>query len=196
MAKLKDSILLQETMKKIEFHTKHQRKSSMEIEGPVEHDPEYLLIVDANNLLVQIDNEIVLFIVPSRESTGRDSPVEQLVQLPLDYLKTVQELGNNVDRAKMNVDLQKFLTQATIMIVSVSASTTGVRRTSPVHRRNALLLSSRQNLTDEELERVMEACQMVCSPPLIPSFPPILSFVLGDETEREQANDFDLRRVE
>ncbi|CAF4090949.1 unnamed protein product, partial [Adineta steineri] len=28
VAKLKDSILLQETMKKIEFHTKHQRKST------------------------------------------------------------------------------------------------------------------------------------------------------------------------
>lgn len=125
VAKLKDSILLQETMKKIEFHTKHQRKSSMEIEGPVEHDPEYLLIVDANNLLVQIDNEIdIIHNFVKGIYRKRFPELEQLVQLPLDYLKTVQELGNNVDRAKMNVDLQKFLTQATIMIVSVSASTT------------------------------------------------------------------------
>ncbi|CAF1303612.1 unnamed protein product, partial [Adineta ricciae] len=41
VAKLQESILLQETMRKIDFHTKHQRKSTMEIEGPVEYDPEY-----------------------------------------------------------------------------------------------------------------------------------------------------------
>ncbi|CAF1679948.1 unnamed protein product, partial [Adineta ricciae] len=35
VAKLQESILLQETMRKIDFHTKHQRKSTMEIEGPV-----------------------------------------------------------------------------------------------------------------------------------------------------------------
>jgi len=44
----------------------------------------------------------------------------------------------------MNENLSKFLTQATIMIVSVSASTT-----------------QGQNLTDEELQRVIEACLIV-----------------------------------
>lgn len=29
-----------------------------EVLGPVESDPEYLLIVDANNLIVEIDDEI------------------------------------------------------------------------------------------------------------------------------------------
>lgn len=44
----------------------------------------------------------------------------------------------------MNENLLKFLTQATIMIVSVSASTT-----------------QGQNLTSEELERVIEGCEIV-----------------------------------
>ncbi|CAF0788507.1 unnamed protein product [Rotaria sordida] len=144
VAKLKDSLLLKETMKKIDFYTKHQRKSTAEIQGPVEHDPEYLLIVDANNLLVEIDNEIDIIHNFVRTIYYKRFPeLEQLVQLPMDYLTTVQELANNVDRAKMNEKLPKFLTPATIMIVSVSASTT-----------------QGKNLTNEELERVMEACQM------------------------------------
>jgi U4/U6 small nuclear ribonucleoprotein PRP31 len=91
VAKLQDSILLQETMRKIEFYTKHQRKSTMEIEGPVEHDPEYLLIVDANNLLVEIDNEIDIIHNYVRGIYRRRFPeLEQLVQLPMDYFRTVQ----------------------------------------------------------------------------------------------------------
>ena len=91
VAKLKDSVLLQETMRKIDYYTKHQRKSTMEIQGPVEHDPEYLLIVDANNLLVEIDNEIDIIHNFVRGIYHKRFPeLEQLVQLPLDYLKTVQ----------------------------------------------------------------------------------------------------------
>jgi len=91
VAKLKDSILLQETMRKIDFYTKHQRKSTAEIQGPVEHDPEYLLIVDANNLLVEIDNEIDIIHNYVRTIYHKRFPeLEQLVQLPMDYLKTVK----------------------------------------------------------------------------------------------------------
>lgn len=91
VAKLTDSILLKETMKKIDFYTKHQRKSTAEIQGPVEHDPEYLLIVDANNLLVEIDNEIDIIYNFVRTIYHKRFPeLEQLVQLPMDYLKTVQ----------------------------------------------------------------------------------------------------------
>jgi len=35
-----------------------------------------------------------------------------------------QELGNNIDRSKNNEVLQQILTPATIMVVSVTASTT------------------------------------------------------------------------
>ena len=91
VAKLKDSLLLGETMRKIDFYTKHQRTSTSEIEGLVEHDPEYLLIVDANNLLVEIDNEIDIVHNFVRNIYRQRFPeLEQLVQLPLDYLKTVQ----------------------------------------------------------------------------------------------------------
>lgn len=42
----------------------------------------------------------------------------------LDYIQTVKELGNDLDQVKNNEKLQQTLTQATIMVVSVTASTT------------------------------------------------------------------------
>lgn len=50
--------------------------------------------------------------------------LESLVVEHLEYMRTVRELGNNLDRAKNNETLQQFLTQATIMVVTVTASTT------------------------------------------------------------------------
>lgn len=50
--------------------------------------------------------------------------LESLIVTPLEYIRSVKELGNDLDRAKNNEILQSFLTQATIMIVSVTASTT------------------------------------------------------------------------
>lgn len=42
----------------------------------------------------------------------------------MEYLLAVRELGNDLDQVKNNEKLQALLTQATIMIVSVTASTT------------------------------------------------------------------------
>lgn len=50
--------------------------------------------------------------------------LDSLVVIPLEYVRTVKELGNDLDQAKNNETLQTFLTQATIMVVSVTASTT------------------------------------------------------------------------
>ncbi|KOX71440.1 U4/U6 small nuclear ribonucleoprotein Prp31 [Melipona quadrifasciata] len=127
LAKLRDSEQLQKVMLQIEKYSKIPRKSA-DIIGPVESDPEYQLIVEANNMAVDIDDEIEL---------------ESLVVGPLEYVMTVRELGNDLDRAKNNETLQQFLTQATIMVVSVTASTT-----------------QGQLLTEEEKEAICEACDM------------------------------------
>ena len=96
-----------------------------DIMGPVEADPEYQLIVSANTLAVDIDNEISTIHKFTRDKyTKRFPELESLVVSPLEYLKTVRELGNNLDKAKNNQVLSNFLTQATIMVVSVTASTT------------------------------------------------------------------------
>lgn len=57
LAKLHDSDRLKRILSEIEiFRYKFRRPE--DVIGPVEQDPEYLLIVEANNVAVEIDNEI------------------------------------------------------------------------------------------------------------------------------------------
>lgn len=93
--------------------------------GAVETDPEYRLIVEANNIAADIDNEILTIHKFVKEKYQKRFPeLESLVVGALEYVKTVKELGNDLDQAKNNEILQQFVTQATIMVVSVTASTT------------------------------------------------------------------------
>lgn len=57
LAKLRDSEQLQKVVIQIEKYSKLPRRST-DIVGPVESDPEYQLIVEANNMAVDIDDEI------------------------------------------------------------------------------------------------------------------------------------------
>lgn len=57
LCKLRDSEHLADIMKQIQNYMMKIRKSS-DIIGPVESDPEYQLIVEANNTAADIDNEI------------------------------------------------------------------------------------------------------------------------------------------
>lgn len=57
LCKLRDSPHLQEIINQIEQHVKKTRKFN-DIIGPVELDPEYQLIVEANNIAADIDAEI------------------------------------------------------------------------------------------------------------------------------------------
>lgn len=143
VAKLKDSKELAYILTSInEYSLKPKRKA---IAGPVEADPEYKLIVDANNMTVEIDNEINVIHQFTKDLYSKRFPeLESLVPTPLEYICTVKELGNNIlERSKNNEILQDILTPATIMVVSVTASTTqGI------------------DLSDKDLETVMEGCEM------------------------------------
>lgn len=143
IAKLLDSDQLKRITEQIEVYQK-QNLTRFEIIGPVEQDPEYKLIVEANNLTVEIDNEIGVIHKYIRDKYSKRFPeLESLVPNALDYIRTVRELGNRVGNAKNNEVLQKFLTTATIMVVSVSASTT-----------------QGSNLNEKELELIDEACDI------------------------------------
>lgn len=143
IAKLRDSEELVEVMNLIEKYAKQKRKEA--VAGPVEFDPEYKLIVQANNLTVEIDNEINVIHKFTRDYYLKRFPeLESLVNNPLQYISTVKELGNNVlDNCKNSSALHDILTPATIMVVSVTASTT----------QGTLL-------TEEEMNIVNEACDM------------------------------------
>ncbi|KDR18987.1 U4/U6 small nuclear ribonucleoprotein Prp31 [Zootermopsis nevadensis] len=143
IAKLRDSKRLRNIMDQIDDYSAKPRKAE-DIVGPVEADPEYQLIVEANNVAVDIDNEVTVIHRFTRDKYSKRFPeLESLVVGPLEYVMTVKELGNDLDKAKNNEALQQILTQATIMVVSVTASTT-----------------QGQLLADHEKEDICEACDM------------------------------------
>ncbi|XP_015788574.1 U4/U6 small nuclear ribonucleoprotein Prp31 [Tetranychus urticae] len=146
LATIRDSDELKRIMLEIEKRTDQQGSfiDKDSLDGPVEAHPEYKLIVEANNLTVAIDDDINIIHKFVKDKYSKRFPeLDSLIPNALEYLMTVKELGNDLDKAKNNEILQKFLTQATIMVVSVSASTTqGIK------------------LSTEELNAVNEACDM------------------------------------
>lgn len=73
------------------YSTKHWRTSTGDIEGPVELDLQYLLIVDADQLLVEIDHEIDMIHNFVKEIDRKRFPEwEQWLQFPFGYLETNQ----------------------------------------------------------------------------------------------------------
>ncbi|XP_063620104.1 U4/U6 small nuclear ribonucleoprotein Prp31 [Cydia splendana] len=143
LAKLRHSDRLQRVITEIQQNVGNDRKK-IEVTGLMESDPEYQLIVEANNIAVEIDGEIATIHRFVRDKYQKRFPeLESLIVTPLEYIRTVKELGNDLDKAKNNETLQSFLTQATIMIVSVTASTT-----------------QGKILTENELAEIYEACDM------------------------------------
>uniref|UniRef100_A0A8D3DD67 U4/U6 small nuclear ribonucleoprotein Prp31 n=1 Tax=Scophthalmus maximus TaxID=52904 RepID=A0A8D3DD67_SCOMX len=143
IAKLRNSKQFSEIIDKISDYIGKQRKNS-DVSGPVESDPEYRLIVAANNLTVEIDNELNIIHKFTRDKYSKRFPeLESLVPDSLDYIRTVKELGNNLEKCKNNENLQQILTNATIMVVSVTASTT-----------------QGSQLNEDELKQLEEACDM------------------------------------
>lgn len=143
VAKLWDSRKLNDIKDHIDTYATKPRKAE-DLQGPVEADPEYKLIVEANNINVDIEDEIGTIHKFVKEKYAKRFPeLESLVVSPLEYLNAVRELGNDVDKVKNSEALAQILTQATIMVVSVTASTT----------QGTLL-------TAEELGAIEEACKM------------------------------------
>jgi U4/U6 small nuclear ribonucleoprotein PRP31 len=108
--------------------------------GILEDDPEYRLIVEANEIAAEITNEIILvhkFIL--HIYSKKFSDLGSLVPTPIDYIQTVRRIGNETDLTL--VDLSDILPPAQIMIV-VTASTAGGK-----------------TLTKSDLQRVEEACE-------------------------------------
>uniref|UniRef100_A0AAR2LD12 U4/U6 small nuclear ribonucleoprotein Prp31 n=1 Tax=Pygocentrus nattereri TaxID=42514 RepID=A0AAR2LD12_PYGNA len=147
IAKLRNSKSFSEIMEKIAQYVGNPRKNT-DVSGPVEADPEYRLIVAANNLTVEIDNELNIIHKFVRDKYSKRFPeLESLVPNALDYIRTVKELGNNLEKCKNNEILQQILTNATIMVVStINVST--------------LFYVRRTLLGEEELQRLEEACDM------------------------------------
>ncbi|CAK5263073.1 unnamed protein product, partial [Mycena citricolor] len=90
---------------------------------PAHLNPEYTLIVQANNLSVELDNEIMVVHKFIRDHYASKFPeLEQLVVDPAMFIRAVRTLANEEDPTK--VDLSGVLPPAIIMSVVVTATTT------------------------------------------------------------------------
>ncbi|EKM59427.1 uncharacterized protein PHACADRAFT_249908 [Phanerochaete carnosa HHB-10118-sp] len=109
---------------------------------PTHSNPEYNVIVQANNLSVDVDNEIMVVHKFIRDHYASKFPeLEQLVQEPPMYIRTVRALGNSEDPTKVN--LNTILPAAIVMSVMITATTT-----------------TGQPLSEAEWEAVQRACDL------------------------------------
>ncbi|KAK7061576.1 Nop domain-containing protein [Favolaschia claudopus] len=109
---------------------------------PAHLNPEYTLIVQANNLSVDVDNEILVVHKFIRDHYASKFPeLEQLVVDPAMYIRSVRALANEEDPTK--VDLTGILPAAVIMSVVVTATTT-----------------SGKQLSDADWNAVQRACDL------------------------------------
>ncbi|KAL0581988.1 U4/U6-U5 snRNP complex subunit prp31 [Marasmius crinis-equi] len=133
IAKLEGSKRMNDILKEIEKY--QESPSTAEAMAlPAHMNPEYNLIVQANNLSVDVDNEILVVhkanttLVALLTTFIRDHyaprfpELEQLVTDPSMYIRAVLALGDNEDLTK--VDLAGVLPPAIIMSVVVTATTT------------------------------------------------------------------------
>ncbi|XP_065181111.1 U4/U6 small nuclear ribonucleoprotein Prp31-like [Sycon ciliatum] len=141
IAKLHGSEQLTRVLQEISKYAGQERTDP--VVGPVEQDPEYMIIVEANNIAAEIDNEIAVvhkYVID--EYSKRFPELQSLVVAPLEYVMTVKRLLNDLEVTKS--ELAEVLPPATIMVVSVTASTTQGKR-----------------LPADDIRRVEEACDMV-----------------------------------
>ncbi|CAO3654948.1 unnamed protein product [Mucor hiemalis] len=122
ISKLLYSKQTQDVLKKIDYFIAENRNAS-QVVGPTEEDDEYKLIVQSNSMTADIDNEIQVVHKFIRDHYATKFPeLETLVHNPLNYARTVKAIGNEMDVTKIN--LQSFLPSATVMVITVTASTT------------------------------------------------------------------------
>ena len=86
-------------------------------------ESEYELIVSCNEMVIEIDNEIEAIAKIIKDEYSRRFPeLDSLIPNPLDYARVVLKLGNEIEMSE--VDLTGILPSATIMVVTVTATTT------------------------------------------------------------------------
>jgi len=98
--------------------------------GFKEDDKGYKLMVASNEYLLAIDEEMgLLYGSVVLIYSSKFPELESLIANKLDYIKTVQRIGNATDLSL--VDLTDLLPPSTVMVISVTASTTSGYPLSP-----------------------------------------------------------------
>ncbi|KAI8087909.1 uncharacterized protein B0P05DRAFT_530620 [Gilbertella persicaria] len=141
VAKLLHSKQTQDVLQKIDKYIVQNRHAT-DVKGPAEEDEEYKLIVQSNSITADIDSEIQNVHKFIRDHYAARFPeLETLVHNPIEYARTVKAIGTETELTK--VDLRPILPSATIMVITVTATTTAGKP-----------------LSNEEWHLVEEACDM------------------------------------
>ncbi|KAG1753872.1 uncharacterized protein EDB91DRAFT_1100381 [Suillus paluster] len=141
VAKLEGSKRMSDILKEIEkYQANPSTPEAMSL--PAHLNPEYTLIVQANNLSVDVDNEILVVHKFIRDHYAAKFPeLEQLVPDPAQYVRAVRVLANTADPTK--AELAGVLPPAVVMSVLITATTT-----------------TGQTLTDAQWAAVEKACDL------------------------------------
>ncbi|KAH9816507.1 U4/U6 small nuclear ribonucleoprotein Prp31 [Melampsora americana] len=119
VAKVWSSKTLKEVIKKIEHFTQNPSDET----GMDNESVEYRLIVQANNLAVEIDNEVMVVHKYIRDHYAPRFPnLERLLPNPYEYLRAVRLFGNTEQLSSVR-GFENVLSSATAMIVTVEAAT-------------------------------------------------------------------------
>jgi U4/U6 small nuclear ribonucleoprotein PRP31 len=141
IAKLLKSQRLSDIIVKVEKHSEQGEMKSFT--GLLEHSPEYRLILEANDVFLDIESEMLVVYRFIKQHYGkRFAELEKIVPNILDYVKVVKAIGNEMDMAKVN--LGEIVANTTVMVITMTAST-----------------SAELKLPSDELHRVFDACDMV-----------------------------------
>ncbi|EKM80203.1 hypothetical protein AGABI1DRAFT_57745 [Agaricus bisporus var. burnettii JB137-S8] len=141
IAKLENSKRMVDVLKEVEKYEENP-STVAQMALPTHLNPEYNIIVQANNLSVDVENEILIVNKFIRDHYAPKFPeLEQLVTDPAMYIRSVRALSNNEDLTKVN--LSGILPPAVIMSVVVTASTTSGRQ-----------------LSDNEWKAIQKACNL------------------------------------
>ncbi|CDH56223.1 nop domain-containing protein [Lichtheimia corymbifera JMRC:FSU:9682] len=117
-------------LERIEHFKSRDRTATDLNNAPTEEDEEYQLIVNANSMTADIDGEIQAVHKFIRDHYAPRFPeLESLILNPMDYARTVKAIGNEKDLTK--VDLRSILPSATVMVVTVTATTSNGKELSP-----------------------------------------------------------------
>ncbi|KAF2815844.1 Nop domain-containing protein [Mytilinidion resinicola] len=142
---------LEPVVKQIEHHQTLPQTTN---EGSVEDHPEYQLLTEANTLSTSIDGEMANVHKFIRDVYSIRFPyLEELIQNPLNYARTVAIIGNgpmeDIKTISLSADnivgapLKSILDGPSLMVVTVEATRSGGR-----------------DLTEHELSLVRKACMM------------------------------------
>jgi U4/U6 small nuclear ribonucleoprotein PRP31 len=144
--------------------------------GNIEDDPEYRLVVEANALSAELDQEIILVNKFIRDHYKPKFPeLETLIRNPLDYAKTVKLIGNEMNIVK--IDFTQVLPAASIMVVKTAATTT---RGQPLPEKELAIVLKAADMAldlDTAKRKILDYVQSRMS-----LFAPNLSALIGTQT--------------